>query len=180
MALAGGSHPAARARIAHRGGWEKGRVGKAVSWWRNARKRKSWIGVSAHRHQALRAAQRPRTWAKGARSTIFLVTMQDSRAIGRLPPNVAGKIRGSVVAPSFASAVVELVLNALDAAATKIHVQVDIENMRFQASILLMLLLPRAAHAMEVWPRVPPEGEEIFASCIPAVVWAMVGVCSGS
>ena len=60
--------------------------------------------------------------------------MPDSQVIGRLPRNVAGKVRGSVVAPSFASAVVELVLNALDAASTKIHVQVDIENMQFQAS----------------------------------------------
>jgi hypothetical protein len=71
--------------------------------------------------------------------------MPDSQTIGRLPPNVAGKVRGSVVAPSFASAVVELVLNALDAASTKIHVQVDIENMQFQASVSLTILSPRCA-----------------------------------
>lgn len=67
----------------------------------------------------------------------------ESNPIGRLSTEVAGKIRGSVVAPSLNSAVVELVFNALDAGSTKILVQVDVANMT------ILVGVPAAAPAVE-------------------------------
>jgi DNA mismatch repair ATPase MutL len=45
---------------------------------------------------------------------------------------VSSKIRGSVVAPSFTWAMLELILNAIDAGATRICVAVDIHNFFLQ------------------------------------------------
>lgn len=45
--------------------------------------------------------------------------------IRRLPPDVVGSLRSDVAATTFAQCVEELLMNSLDAGATKIDVQVN-------------------------------------------------------
>ncbi len=57
-----------------------------------------------------------------------------AQEIRLLNASVSGKIRGHVIAPSFNLAMLELVLNAIDAGASRVLVSVDIRSFFLQVS----------------------------------------------